>query len=46
MNRRNEQTPEVKMETNPTPKNRRGRRAYVALAAGAGLFLTGCASNA
>ena len=46
MNRVNEHTSEEKMETNPTPKNRRGRRAYVALAAGAGLFLTGCASNA
>ena len=46
MNRVNEHTSEEKMETNPTPKNRRGRRAYVALAASAGLFLTGCASNA
>ena len=46
MNERIEHTPEEEMETKPTPKNRRGRRSYVALAAGAGLFLTGCAKNA
>ena len=46
MNSRTEHTSEENMETNPTPNNRRGRRVYVALAAGAGLFLTGCANNA
>ena len=35
-----------KMEMKSTPNTSRGRRALLAVAAGAGLFLTGCAKNA